>query len=76
METKPLTRYEVRLYAPEGAWAQDINTFTWGSSYDAAYARIAEQFDRDNLWEGWSFAIVPEDPTPFECGNDGGPQDI
>lgn len=58
--TEELTRYEVRMYAPQGSKEQDIETFTWALSYRQAQARVAEQFDRGEVWNGWSFAVVPK----------------
>lgn len=52
-----LVRYEVRLYAPAGE--QDVDTFTWATSYAQAVTRVAEWVDQDlEVWAGWSFKVL------------------
>lgn len=41
----------------DGRGRNRVDTFTWGGSRRHAVARVAEQFDRDDLWAGWSFAV-------------------
>ena len=41
-----------------GTGRNRVDTFTWGGTRRHAVARVAEQFDRDDLWAGWSFEIT------------------
>lgn len=58
-----VVRYDVRLYSPRGK-AYDVHTFTWEANYRFAVNRVARGMDvtdadGNDLWEGWSFAVVP-----------------
>jgi hypothetical protein len=58
--TEAKLRFEVTL-TRDGS-TETINTFTWGATRQEAYARVAEQFERDGAWGGWSFTVAQE-PT-------------
>lgn len=51
-----LLRWDVTLTEDNGPGR--VDTFTWGGSRRHALARVAEQFDRDDVWAGWSFEVA------------------
>jgi hypothetical protein len=50
-----LNKYAVTL-TRDGS-TERVDSFTWGGSRSHAVARVAEQFDRDDMWKGWSFEV-------------------
>jgi hypothetical protein len=60
-----LKRFDVTL--TRDGTTERKTSFTWGRDYDHAYARMAEEFERNSLWQGWSFKVASQ-PT-----NDEGP---
>lgn len=52
-------RYNLKIYGPSGRVVAD--SFTWGTSYDAAYARVGQDMDKhSHVWEGHSFQLDPK----------------
>jgi len=53
---KDLLRFDLKLTEDHGSGV--VHTFTWGTTYANAYARVVDTMDsEDGIWDGWSFEL-------------------